>query len=245
MGTILAASHHEIKNLVTLVKLSADQLARMMAAELENSPYLTMIQTLKDASNLLTDVARNMGQLIDPKAHDQKKSLALKELVESVTQLMMGRVKPTRLIVQPHRGAEDIWVLGHDVRIKQILINLIINAQDAIQQFDPPEGGKITLGWEHAQDGFAEVHVVDNGIGLSTPGERTEFQAFSSTKRLRGGQGLGLWLCSKMVVHLGGTLSLASQGVGRGAKATLRLPTTDQRHDSIIDLSAYLDSDQF
>lgn len=245
MGTILAAAHHEIKNLVTLVKLSTDQLSRLLASPSSHVSCQPAIQSLKDASNLLTDVARNMAQLIDPNAKDLKKSLILKDLLESVAHLMLGRIKPTRLVLAPKEADDDIWVSGHDVRIKQVLINLMINAQDAILQFDPAEGGRITLAWERLHDGFAEITVTDNGIGLSTPGEIVEFQAFSSTKRLRGGQGLGLWLCSKMIANLGGTLSLASKGVGQGAKATIRLRLTEPQTEPFIDLTAYLDQDAF
>jgi C4-dicarboxylate-specific signal transduction histidine kinase len=245
MGTILAAAHHEIKNLVTLVKLSTDQLTRLMTVDNSSSAVATVLQSIKDASSLLTDVARNMAQLTDPIAQELKKPLFLSDILNSVSQLMGGRVKPTRMVLVPPSPIDDIWVLGHDVRIKQVLINLIINAQDAILQYDPPEGGKIVLNWHRTSDGFAEVSVIDNGIGLSDPGEKSQFQAFSSTKRLRGGQGLGLWLCSKMAANLGGGLVLASQGVGLGARAKLRLPLTDRPSEPSLDLSEYLDPDTF
>ena len=83
--------------------------------------------------------------------------------------------------------------------------------------------------------------VIDNGIGLSTPGERTEFQAFDTTKKLRGGQGLGLWLCARLLEGMGGHLSLKSNGVGQGACATITLPRTHPLpKEDLLDLSQYL-----
>jgi len=52
---------------------------------------------------------------------------------------------------------------------------------------------------------------------------RREFAAFATTKKLRGGQGLGLWLCSRIIGDMQGTLELSSKGVGTGVTATVSL----------------------
>ena len=133
-----------------------------------------------------------------------------------------------------------LWAVGHANRIKQVLINLILNASEAINELSPPEGGNISIRVSN-DDQRVIITVIDNGIGLSTPGERTEFQAFDTTKKLRGGQGLGLWLCARLLEGMGGHLSLKSNGVGQGACATITLPMTKPvTKEDTLDLSQYL-----
>lgn len=244
VGRILAASHHEIKNLVTLVKLCTDRLDRCLHHDTGNVETLTQtIGPLKEASNLLSDVARNMAQLINPQqAQDYRKPWMVKPIVEAVVGLMAPRVKPFRISMVPPKDT-DVCVLVHDVRIKQVLINLLLNAQEAIQQHGPLGGGKIVISWQALGQNQAVITVTDNGIGLSQSGEKNVFQPFESTKRLSGGQGLGLWLCSKLMQNMGGTLSLSSHGVGEGATATIGLPLADPRLESSLDIDSYLMED--
>jgi two-component system CheB/CheR fusion protein len=250
MGRILAASNHEIKNLVSLIKISTDQLNRAYeVGGLSDPTTATSLGALNEATTLLTDVARNMTNLINPQAKDLRKPWQIKSLVQSVVNLMVPKVKPFLLTMRPPTDSAqssekpcDFWILAHDVRVKQVLINLILNAQEAILQCDPPEGGKISISWRLGGGNMAEIAVYDNGIGLSQLGVKSEFQPFESTKSLRGGQGLGLWLCANLLRHQGGSLSLSSQGVGKGAVAKICLPTTQPDQEAFIDLNAYLDT---
>jgi signal transduction histidine kinase len=130
------------------------------------------------------------------------------------------------------------------MRLKQVLINLILNGADAIQELGEDTGGEIILGGGE-EGGECYITVKDNGIGLPVPGVKSEFAAFATTKRLRGGQGLGLWLCSRLVENNGGRLSLASDGVGRGATALITLPLCHAEIERTVpeDLEAYFLAD--
>lgn len=220
VGRLLAASSHEIKNLATLVKMCSDQLVRALGATGQSGPTGTLLRSLGESSSLLADVARNASSLLDPESAPPR-PVEVMELADGVTALMQTRVRPYRLTCE---GAKT-WALGHDLRLKQVLINLILNAADAIGELDPPEGGRIALRVE-TQPELVCLRVTDNGIGLTRAGERTEFEAFATTKKLRGGQGLGLWLCARLVAGMGGRLALSSDGVGKGATATLTLAAT-------------------
>jgi signal transduction histidine kinase len=245
VGRILAASNHEIKNLVTLVKLSTDQLDRSMNSGTGNAEAIKQtFDSLKEASNLLSDVARNMAQLINPQARDDRRPWMIKTLVDAVAGLMAARVRPFRIAVVPPPGP-DVCVMVQGVHIKQVLINLILNAQEAIHQYDPNGGGKIVISWKAGEAQRALLSVTDNGIGLSHAGEKNVFQPFESTKSLRGGQGLGLWLCSKFIENMGGALTLSSHGVGKGATATMALPITSPQEEMALDIDSYLIRDDY
>jgi signal transduction histidine kinase len=235
VGRVLAASSHEIKNLATLVNLASERLTRLLASTAVDTRVTKLLRTLTEASSLLTDVARNTTTLLDP-ASDKTKPIDVAAMISSIVSMMQSRVQPNLLSVD----SMPLWAVGHANRIKQVLINLILNASEAINELSPPEGGNISIRVSN-DDQRVIITVIDNGIGLSTPGERTEFQAFDTTKKLRGGQGLGLWLCARLLEGMGGHLSLKSNGVGQGACATITLPMTKPvTKEDTLDLSQYL-----
>lgn len=234
VGRLLAASSHEIKNLAALVNLASDRLTRMLATVDIDPQVHQLLRTLTESSSLLTDVARNTASLLDPPGENLR-PVDLCSLVQSVAMLMQSRVQPNIINVDVQR----LWALGHGNRIKQVLINLILNASDAINEFAPAEGGRISIA-VHLRGQEVMIQVADNGIGLTRPGIRTEFHAFDTTRKLRGGQGLGLWLCARLLEGMGGHLSLRSDGVGTGACATITLPrAVEPTPDDTIDLSQY------
>jgi len=234
VGRLLAASSHEIKNLAALVNLASDRLTRLLEGINIGTQAQQLLKTLTESSSLLTDVARNTTSLLDPPGANLR-PIDLASLVNTISGLMQTRVHPNVITVD----VDPLWAVGHANRIKQVLINLILNASEAIGELSPPEGGCISVSVKRLDDKVA-IEVRDNGIGLTTAGERTEFQAFATTKKLRGGQGLGLWLCARLLDGMGGQLSLRSEGVGLGATARISLPiTATPTKDDTIDISSY------
>lgn len=235
VGRLLAASHHEIKNLVAVVSLAAEHATKCFAP-VADARGAEALRSLSQAAELLTDISRNVTGLLQPSAAAPR-ALDVTRLMKDVADLMQARVKPCRLEVTT--PSAPVWGLAHDVRVKQILINLILNAHDAIQELDAASGGLIRLSIR-LDGGSLKVTVSDNGMGFEPAGERREFKAFATTKRLRGGQGLGLWLCSTLAHNMGGCLTLRSAGVGEGAEATLTLRATSAPVKDEFEIERYL-----
>ena len=101
--------------------------------------------------------------------------------------------------------------------IRELLLNLIFNAVDAM-----PQGGRIVIGTYRGDDGGAVISVADEGIGMSTEVQRRAFQPFFSTKGDHG-SGLGLSVCRTIATRHGAELSVASTS-GEGTTFILRLP---------------------
>ena len=235
VGRLLAASSHEIKNLAAIVNLASDRLTKILGSFQDDPRLKQLLTTLAESSALLTDVARNATSLLDPPT-ERPRPVEISALVKSIAELMRPRVQPHLILID----VSEYWVLGFSNRIKQILINLILNAAEAINEINSEYGGQITLRIT-ANDTSVGLMVIDNGIGLSEPGERHQFEAFTTTKKLRGGQGLGLWLCSRLLEGMGGELTLSSPGVAQGATATITFQrTTAPQKEEKIDLSPYL-----
>ncbi len=108
-------------------------------------------------------------------------------------------------------------MLSEPEKIRQAVVNLVINAADATGQ-----GGKIMLR-TRARDNNVEIEIEDNGCGISAENLEKVFDPFFTTKEPGRGTGLGLAVCLGLVESLGGSMNLASE-VGRGTTVSLKLP---------------------
>jgi len=129
--------------------------------------------------------------------------------------------------------AKDLWpVLGYPTQLYQVLMNLCINARDAM-----PNGGQLSLHAENIQlDGAAsQIHreaapgpylrltVSDTGMGMPPEIQEKIFQPFFTTKELSGGTGLGLSTSLDIIKNHGGFITVKSQ-VGQGSQFSVYFP---------------------
>jgi signal transduction histidine kinase len=119
-------------------------------------------------------------------------------------------------------------------QLEQVLLNLITNALDAM-----PEGGTLTVGAEEKPDGAESVLLVrvkDTGHGIKPEDLHRIFEPFFTTKAPGTGTGLGLPICKQILRTFRGALTAESDGPGKGACFTVRLPamrqaSTDERRE--------------
>jgi CheY-like chemotaxis protein len=149
--------------------------------------------------------------------------LRLADLVRHAAQALQPVLGLRRLDVAIAPDAADLWVSGDEVRLAQVLNNLLGNAI----KFTGTEG-RIALRLR-AQGDQAEMTVQDNGSGM--PPEVLEhifdlfYQAPQDSDRARGGLGLGLAIVRSLVEMHGGTVAATSGGAGQGSRFVVRLPT--------------------
>jgi signal transduction histidine kinase len=123
-------------------------------------------------------------------------------------------------------------VRGDEQRLTQVLVNLLINASKYTD-----ERGKIRVTVQCCQN-FVEIVVRDNGIGIPLDMQPRIFDLFSQVddhrQRSEGGLGLGLSLVQRLTDLHGGTVTVQSEGPGRGSEFVVRLPalTLDESHSS-------------
>jgi two-component system CheB/CheR fusion protein len=138
--------------------------------------------------------------------------------------------------------ARERWVNGDPRRLQQMVSNLLQNAIKFT-----PRGGHIEVA-ALAFDGFIELAVADDGIGMSAAQLGAAFDRFAqqdlAKTREYGGLGLGLSIVKHLVTAHGGTVSAHSAGEGRGARFVLRLPlvVSAARSDTVIPPTAELDT---
>ncbi|WP_224248432.1 trifunctional serine/threonine-protein kinase/ATP-binding protein/sensor histidine kinase, partial [Hyalangium gracile] len=173
-----------------------------MQKHIEHIRAIVQVQQTYARTTLVTEEC-DLGQLVQDALSIQMPALKR----HGIDVLQELAPLPSRIRVDKHK-------------VLQILINLISNAKNAMATL--PDGQRRMQVRLESQEGLARIRVVDNGMGIAPElRERLFSQGFTTRE---GGHGLGLHSSSLAARMLGGHLALESDGIGKGATATLDLP---------------------
>jgi two-component system NtrC family sensor kinase len=207
-------------------ELEAEQRDRIMG----RSAHLFTPEAMRDIVERLSDaitgaervreIARGLSSFSRVE-QDERCLLDLNQVVDSAVHMAAGEIRGRAALITEYGELPD--VMGSDSRLRQVFLNLLVNAAHAVDGGDPA-GSKITVRtW---QDGDAAcVAVGDNGSGIAEGLLRKIFEPFFTTKASQNGSGLGLAISRKIIVGHGGVIDVQSQ-VGVGTIFTVRLPGT-------------------
>ncbi len=209
------------------------QLAAGLAHELRNP--LTAIRTLIDAAKSHNDVATLEGRDLDvideeitrlnktlqafldyarpPKL--EKTQVDLVQLAQKVEQLLSAQAELRTIQIALQTSAEPVVVSGDAEQLRQVLLNLMLNAFDAVGTH-----GKVTVDVSRSPTA-AVLRVCDTGQGVPESIRTRLFEPFVSSKA--AGTGLGLTICKSIVEAHGGTIAVENRASG-GACFTITLP---------------------
>lgn len=150
----------------------------------------------------------------------------LSEVMDSVLLMLRGRLSDRTRIVK-HYG-KSTQVAGNIGKLSQVLVNLMVNALDAIE-CRPEGGGEISIrtSCERRDDiVFALLSITDNGPGIAEEHLPRIFDPFFTTKPVGQGVGLGLYICSTIIAEHKGHIEVASQ-TGAGTTFSIFLPANE------------------
>jgi two-component system, sensor histidine kinase len=167
----------------------------------------------------LVDDLLDVGRAVTGKIVLKRTRVNLAECVKaSVSTIAAGNINHGRIDLV----SEPCWVNGDNVRLEQIVGNLISNALKFSQ------GERTVSVFVGSESDAAVVRVVDSGVGIPADMLPKIFdlfvQAHHTIDRSRGGLGIGLTLVKRLTEMHGGTIHAASDGEGRGSTFTVRLP---------------------
>jgi signal transduction histidine kinase/CheY-like chemotaxis protein len=218
----LATLSHELRTPLTAITgwvqllaaghLSVIDTARAHEAILRNS------RLLADLVNDLLDMSR----IESGKLRLDMDDVDLMAVIDAAVASAAPAMEAKHLTIDWTRGEGPLIVQGDPARLQQIIGNLLNNSV----RFTP-KGGRITVSLQSVH-GSVEVTVKDTGIGIHRdflPHVFDRFrQADASTTRSYGGLGLGLAIARQLAERHGGSIAAYSDGEGRGASFTVRLP---------------------
>lgn len=164
------------------------------------------------------------------KAPSEPERLSVNRLAQEVAHMLRTELRLREAELELQFGDALPQVRADGVQVQQVMLNLLINALDAMQQL-PPDQRRVTLRTQRSAAGGVEVCVADEGPGLAgMPSERL-FEPFFSTKPQ--GLGVGLSISRSIVEHHGGKLRAEAPVPGRGAVFRFTLPAAPETsHDS-------------
>lgn len=216
IATLAGGLAHEIRNPLSTIGMNLE----LMAEDLEEpeSPRdrrllnkLQLVQReckhLEDILNAFLQFAR-AGEL-------ELVECDLNELVRDFIEFYQPQADECHIDLSPHLASDLPPVLLDTSLMRQVLMNLAQNAQQAM-----PQGGLLEL-QTYVRDGLVQLDMIDNGAGMNERTLQKMFQVFFSTKP--GGSGLGLPTVRKIVEAHNGAITCESEP-GRGTRFTISLP---------------------
>lgn len=187
-----------------------------------NNEQMRMVRTAQGSSRHLLRIINDIldfAKVESGKLQLESIEIQVREMVESVTELMSGSARNRNLKLSAS-VADNVprMVRGDPIRLRQVLINLVSNAIKFTE-----EGG-IRVEVSRGQSSKKEVEllfaVADTGVGMTTETADRLFQSFTqadaSTTRKHGGTGLGLVICKRLVELMGGKIGVRST-LGQGS----------------------------
>lgn len=240
VGRLAGGVAHDFNNLLTVISTYSDFILGDSALQSSHRDDLVEIKKASDRAATLTRqlLAVSRNQVLQPNL------LNLNSLVEDLRH-MLDRVLPANIEVRIN-ARTDLWPVRADSgQIEQVLLNLALNARDAM-----PQGGILTFTTQNEVVGptstlfgqeyvippgeYVALSVADTGVGMDRTTERKIFEPFFTTKGTGKGTGLGLATVYGIVRQTGGYIDVQTE-VGKGSSFRILLARAQGEVKSVSD----------
>jgi len=238
IGRLAGGIAHDFNNLLTVILGQGEMLdAHIVPGDTAPRRHVDAIRAAADRASRLT------RQLLAFSRRQQMsvRPVDVRELVDSVAG-MLCRLIGEDITLRVAHGAQLGAVRADPVQLEQVLMNLAVNARDAM-----PGGGTLTIETENvaldrdyadrhvgvAPGPYLQISVTDSGCGMSEETRSRIFEPFFTTKAPGKGTGLGLSTVFGIVKQLGGNVWVYSEE-GRGTTFKIYLPRTDAVPDAAV-----------
>jgi two-component system phosphate regulon sensor histidine kinase PhoR len=214
---------HELRTPLAAISGYAETLLEGALEDRENSRRFAeiILNKARQLTNIVSDLL--VLSTLESGKPPAPEAVSLKEAIESAIRTVepVARSRGVNLVFH---SAEDLDVLGHEIRLEQVFVNLLDNAV----KFNRPDGEVYV---EIARDADrAVVRVRDTGLGIPSRDLPRIFERFyrvdKARSRATGGTGLGLAIVKHAVEQMGGSVSVESR-LGQGSVFTVALPPVD------------------
>lgn len=214
-GEIAAGVAHEIRNPMTVIS----GFIQMMNED-DQHPYQTYTKLIESELERINLIISEF--LVLSKPHVSKaKEFDLEKTLQDVILLFNPELNLRGILLTESFNAPDSFVVGEPNQIKQVFINILKNSIEALDK-----GGSLEITTRIEEDGFLEIHIRDNGAGMSQEVVDQIFEPFFTTKS--SGTGLGMMISEKIIHEHGGKIKIASK-VTVGTEVSIYLPVKDHK----------------
>jgi C4-dicarboxylate-specific signal transduction histidine kinase len=233
LGELTACVSHELHQPLNAIKIiSQDILRDINKDRFDDSSIEQDIKDVLEQVDKMQEITNHMRIFARVPTIDSRVQANVNEVIDSLfkfinQQLIIRNIEVTRELT------DDLpLVAGHPVKLEQVLMNLVINARDAIEKTRENDGFikvKSYLQPDALKQGAQAivVEVIDNGKGVPENIRDKIYQPFFTTKEPNKGTGLGLSVTKKIVEEFGGRVELESEE-GEGSTFKIILPVSNQ-----------------
>ena len=213
LGQVSASLAHEIKNPLAAIKGAAEILADEVEKDHPKYEFVEIMRS--EVSRLNTSVEDVLAYCRGQQAPTKGREEVIQKVIARVVKLLETGLNEKSIQISMPNESDFPSFLIEEAAMTQVLINIILNAVDAVQK-----GGRIVIECEGIQKG-CQISISDDGPGIDEALREKAFHSFVTTKE--GGTGLGLAISQKIVNYLGGQIHIEQSDFG-GAKVCLFLP---------------------
>ncbi|WP_257453971.1 ATP-binding response regulator [Archangium lipolyticum] len=235
VGTLAAGVAHEINNPLAYVTANLGYAHEELARTLEHWPAepaeaLPSPAPLKSVATALVEALQGadrvrtiVGDLktFSRETQEPLRAVDVKKVLDSTLSLASGEIRHRARLVKEYGDVPP--VLGNDSRLGQVLLNLLVNATQAIPSDGDADHHEIRVTTRLSAPGRVSVEVSDTGTGIAPELLGRVFDPFFTTKPPGVGTGLGLSICHNLITAMGGELHVHSD-LGRGSTFQVVLP---------------------
>jgi PAS domain S-box-containing protein len=220
LGVMTASIAHEVNQPLSGIITNASTCLRMLAADPPNvdGARETARRTIRDG-NRAADVIARLRALFGKQAATTE-SVDLNEAIREVIALSLSRLHRNRVILRPELADDLPLVTGDRVQLQQVMLNLLLNASDAMSDVDD-RPRQLVIRTERDDGDRVRLTVQDAGVGFEPQGVDRLFEAFYTTKS--GGMGIGLSVSRSIIESHHGRL-WAAPNDGPGASFSFSIP---------------------
>jgi PAS domain S-box-containing protein len=225
MGELAASIAHEINQPIAGVVINANTSLRWLSRVKEDSVNLkeareTIERIIRDGVRAGDIIARIRA--LFKKTELAKEPLDLNEAIQEILVLARNEIDKQKVVLRLELSGELPEVLGDRVQLQQVMLNLILNAVDAMSAVEG-RARDLVIGTRQSSDREVVVAVQDSGVGLSPESADAIFAAFHTTKP--GGLGMGLPISRSIIENHSGRLWVTGHD-GPGATFQFSLPVS-------------------
>lgn len=216
----LAMLAHELRNPLSPIRSGLELLA--IEEDETNRPTITIMQEQVEHLVRLVDDLLDVSRIMRGRIELRREMVRLSDLVNRSVDSIRPLANSHRHQLSVSVPEQPLWLNVDPIRIVQVIENLLTNATKYCEA-----GGRIEVNGTREGE-QAVISVRDTGIGIEPDLLPKVFDLFTqssrSLDRAQGGLGIGLTLVHRLVAMHGGTVTAASEGVGRGSTFIVRLP---------------------
>jgi signal transduction histidine kinase len=245
LGGLVAGVAHEVNNPIGISLTVASSFARrcetfadeVRDGNIRRSKLDEFIAGSREAAkqlvgnlNRAAELIQSFKQVAVDRSHAERRLFDLRESTEHIIASLRPGLKRSSISLSVDIP-EGIVLDGYPGPYGQVLTNLVLNS--LLHGFPDKQPGSMRLAAKRIGSDQIEIQFDDDGVGMSEDVQRRAFEPFFTTRRSRGGTGLGLHIVYNLVTRrLGGRLRLQSE-VGRGTTFKIRLPLVAPRDEFV------------